>query len=81
MLGPEMLKEVVQEVITIKQNIKTTQDKKKSYVDKHKMHKEFKVGEHVYRKVKPQRSFLKLETCSMVFIFIEISCNAFSANS
>jgi hypothetical protein len=28
------------------------------------MHKEFKVGEHVYLKVKPQRSSLKLGTCA-----------------
>lgn len=37
-------KEMEQEVIKIKQNLKTTQDRKTSSVDNIKMHKEFKFG-------------------------------------
>jgi hypothetical protein len=43
-LGPEMLKEMEQEVIKIKQNLKTTQDKHKSYTKRNRTHKEFKVA-------------------------------------
>jgi hypothetical protein len=35
-----------------------------SYVDKGRTHRDFKVGEHVFFKVKAKRSFLKLGNCS-----------------
>ena len=47
MLGPELLKEMEQEVAKIRQNLKATQDSQKSYVDKHRVHREFNVGDHV----------------------------------
>jgi hypothetical protein len=37
---------------------------KKIYVDKGKTHREFKVGNHVFLKVKANRSSLKLGNCS-----------------
>jgi hypothetical protein len=40
--------------------LKTTQDKEKIYVDKNKIHREFKIGEHVYFKFRRRRSSLKL---------------------
>ena len=36
----------------------------KIYVDKNRTHKEFKVGDHVFLKVKANRSSLKLGNCS-----------------
>jgi hypothetical protein len=33
-IGPDMLKEMEQQVIQIKQNLKTAQDRQKSYADK-----------------------------------------------
>jgi hypothetical protein len=59
-LGPEMLKYMQQKVIKIKQNLKITQDRQRIYTDKNQMHKEVKVGENVYLKMKPQKSLLKL---------------------
>jgi hypothetical protein len=47
----------------IKKNSKVALDKKKSYVDKGRTHREFKVGDHVFLKVKANRSSLKLGNC------------------
>jgi hypothetical protein len=44
--------------------LKVSQDRQKIYVDKSRTHKEFKVGDHVFLKVKANRSFLKLGNCS-----------------
>jgi hypothetical protein len=44
--------------------LKAAQDRKKSYVDKKRTHREFKVGDHVFMKVKSNRRSLKLGSCS-----------------
>jgi hypothetical protein len=59
-VGPELLREMEDQMTKIKQNLKAAQDKQKIYVDKNKTHREFKVGDHVFLKVKDNRSFLKL---------------------
>jgi hypothetical protein len=51
-------------MIKIKQNLKASQDRHKSYADKNRIHKEFKVGDHVFLKVKVNRSYLKLGSCA-----------------
>jgi len=48
----------------IKQNLKVAQDRKKSYADKNRVFRDFKVGEHVFLKVKVKRSLLRLGSCS-----------------
>jgi hypothetical protein len=63
-IGPELLKEMEEQMLKIKQNSKDAQDRQKSYVDKNRTHKEFKVGDHVFLKVKTNRSSLKLGNCS-----------------
>jgi hypothetical protein len=40
--------------------LKATQDRQKIYADKNRTHREFKVGEHVFLKVKANRSSLKM---------------------
>ena len=50
LLGPELLKEMEQEVVKIRHNMKVAQDKQKSYADKHRVNREFSVGDHVYSK-------------------------------
>jgi exosome complex RNA-binding protein Rrp4 len=47
------------EVIRIKQNLKVAQDRQKIYVDRKRTHKEFKVGDHVYIRVKSQEDLPK----------------------
>jgi hypothetical protein len=51
-------------MLKIKQNLKATQDRHKSYADRNITHMEFKVGDHVFLKVKANRSSLKLGNCS-----------------
>jgi hypothetical protein len=53
-----------EKMLKTKQNLKAAQDRKKSYVDKNRTHREFKVGENVFLKVKANISSLKLENCS-----------------
>jgi hypothetical protein len=47
----------------IKENLKAFQERKKSYANKKKVFKYFKVGEHVFLKVKEKRSSLRLGSC------------------
>jgi hypothetical protein len=54
----------MEQMIKINKNLKATQDRKKSYVDKGITNREFKVGDHVFLKVKANRSSLKLGNCS-----------------
>ena len=60
MVGPELLREMEEQMLKIKQNLKATQDRQKSYADKGRNHRQFKVGDHVFLKVKANRSSLKL---------------------
>jgi hypothetical protein len=53
-----------EKMLKIKQNLKVSKDRNKSYEDKGKNHREFKVGDHVFLKVKVNRSSLKMGSCS-----------------
>jgi hypothetical protein len=44
--------------------LKAAQDKQKRYADKNRIYREFKVGDHVFLKVKANRSSLKLGSCA-----------------
>jgi hypothetical protein len=63
-VGTKLLREMEERMLKIKQNLKDSQDKHKSYADNGINHKEFKVGYHVFLKVKANRSSLKLGNCS-----------------
>jgi hypothetical protein len=63
-VGPELLKEMEDQIIRIKQNLNASQDRKKSYADSNITHREFKVGDHVFLKVKTNKSSLKLGSCA-----------------
>jgi hypothetical protein len=63
-VGPELLKEMEEKMLKIKQNLKDPQDRQKIYANKGINHREFKVGDHVFLKVKANRSSLKLGSCS-----------------
>jgi ribosomal protein L21E len=60
MLGPELLKEMELTVKQVQQNLKEAQDRQKSYADLKRTFREFEVGDHVYVKVKPRKSSLRL---------------------
>ena len=59
-LSPELLKEMEQEVVKIRKNLKVSQDRQKSYASKHRVNREFSVGDHVYLIVRERKSSLKL---------------------
>jgi hypothetical protein len=63
-VGPDLLKEMEEQMLNIKKNLKASQDRQKSYADKNRTHREFKVGDHVFLKVKAKKSSLKLGNCS-----------------
>jgi hypothetical protein len=63
-VGPKFIKEMEDKMIIIKQNLKATQDRKKHYADKNRTQRKFKVGDHVFLKVKTNRSSLKLGSCT-----------------
>jgi hypothetical protein len=52
--------EMEEKMVKIKHNLKVAQGWKNIYVDKRRTHRKFKVGEHVFLKVKAKRSSLKL---------------------
>ena len=68
--GPELFKEMEQEVVMIRQNLKEVQDRQKSYADNHRMNKEFSVGDHVFLIVKANKSSLKLGSCAICHLDI-----------
>ena len=53
-----------QGVVKIRQNFNAAQDRQKSYVDKHRVNREFSVWDHVYLRVREKKSSLKLGSCS-----------------
>ena len=63
-VGLELLREMEDHMKKIKHNLKATQDRQNSYVNKNITHREFKVGDHVFLKVKANRSSLKLGSCA-----------------
>jgi hypothetical protein len=52
-LGLEIIQEVEEQVRLIRENLRTTQSRQKSYADTHRRLLEFKEGDHVYLKVSP----------------------------
>jgi hypothetical protein len=59
----DMLKEMEQQVIHLKQNLKITQDRHKSYADRKRTHREFKTRDHVYLRVRPKKISLRKGSC------------------
>jgi hypothetical protein len=57
---PDLLMEMEEKMENIKRNLKATHDMKKSYAYKNRVFKYFKVGEHVFLKVKVKTSSLTL---------------------
>jgi hypothetical protein len=63
-IKPDMLKEIEQQVIQIRQNLKIAQDRQKSYANLKRTPREFKAGDHVYLRVRLRRSSLRMEACA-----------------
>jgi hypothetical protein len=54
-VGSNLLREMEEKMIKIKQNLKVAQDRQKIYVDNGRTHMEFKVGDHVFLKLKAKK--------------------------
>jgi hypothetical protein len=63
-LGPKLLKDMKDQMVRIKKNLKVAQDRQISYADKNNTSREFKVVNHVILKVNPKKSSLKLGSCT-----------------
>ena len=63
-LGPELLKEMEVIVNQVQGNLKIVQDRQKSQANLKITPKEFQVGEHVFIKVRPKKSSLRLGSCA-----------------
>jgi hypothetical protein len=63
-IGPDMLKEMEQQVIQIKQNLKVAQNRQKSYTERKRTPREFKTGDQVYLRFRPRKSSLRMGACS-----------------
>jgi hypothetical protein len=63
-LGPKFLKDMEDQMVKSKQNLKATHDRQKSYADKNNTTNEIKVGEHVLLKVKSKKISLNLGNCA-----------------
>jgi hypothetical protein len=52
-----------QQMIQIKKNLKISQYRHKRYADRKRTPREFKIGEHVYLRVRPRKSSLRMVAC------------------
>ena len=59
-----MITEMEHEIVKIRDNLKASQERKKSYAYLKRVHKEFKVVDHDYLRVNPRKSSLKLGSCA-----------------
>jgi RNA recognition motif-containing protein len=63
-VGPDMLKEMEQQVTQIKQNLKVAQNRQKSYADQKRTPREFKTRDHIYLRVRTRTSSLRMGACT-----------------
>ena len=63
-LGPELLKEMELIVKQVQGNLKIAQDRQKSQADLKQTPKKFQVSEHVFIKVQPKKSSMRLGSCA-----------------
>ena len=55
-LGQKLLKEMEQEVVKTRKNLKAAQDRQKNYAYKHRVNREFSVVDHVYLRVREKQT-------------------------
>jgi hypothetical protein len=73
-VGQDLLKEMEKKMKNIKKNLEIVKNRKKSYAEKNRVFRDFKVGEHVFLKVKEKISSLRLGICPKL---IEKYCGPF----
>jgi hypothetical protein len=63
-LGIKLLKDMEDQMVRIKQNLKEVEYRQKVYPYKNTTNRKFKVGEHVILKVNPKKIYLKFGICT-----------------
>ncbi|GJZ20840.1 putative reverse transcriptase domain-containing protein [Tanacetum coccineum] len=61
MIGPKLVQETTKKILQIKDRLKATRDRQKSYADKRRKPLEFSVREHVLLKVSPWKGVILLD--------------------
>jgi hypothetical protein len=59
LVGPEMIQEMEEQLQMIRQRIKEVQDRQNSYVDVHRVDRNYEVGDRVFLRVKLHKSSIK----------------------
>ncbi|GJV58894.1 putative reverse transcriptase domain-containing protein [Tanacetum coccineum] len=59
LIGPEIVKETIDNIVQIKERLKTTRDRQKSYADHRRKLLEFSVGDKVLLKVSPWKGIVR----------------------
>jgi hypothetical protein len=59
LVGPEVIQEMEYQMKTIRKRIKEEHDQQKSDVDAHRVDHSYEVGDRVFLRVKPHKSFIK----------------------
>jgi hypothetical protein len=67
-IGPDLLREMEEKMLKLSKNLKVSQDRQKICADKCRTHRDFKVVDHVFLKVKAKSSSLKLGKCSKLAV-------------
>ena len=58
-MGSELVQMIVEKITLIKERLKTTQNRQKSYADNRKRDMEFEVGDHIFLKVSPMKLVMR----------------------
>ncbi|GJV32604.1 putative reverse transcriptase domain-containing protein [Tanacetum coccineum] len=61
LIGPELVQETTEKISQIKDRLKVTRDRQKSYVDKRRKPLEFSVGDYVLLKASPWKGVVRFE--------------------
>ena len=57
--GPEIIRETTEKIVQIRERLKASRDRQKSYADKRRKPLEFQVGDHVLLKVSPWKGLIR----------------------
>jgi hypothetical protein len=58
-VGPELIQEMEEQVVQIRQRLKEAQDRQKSYADAHRTDRSYKVGYQVFISIGPNKSTIR----------------------
>jgi hypothetical protein len=58
-VGLELIQEMEEQVIQIRQRLKEAQDRQKSYADAHRTDQSYEVGDEVFIHIKPNKSTIR----------------------